>query len=226
MDSFLMIGQSNMAGRGRPNEVLPIENSKLFVLRNGRWQPMFVPINCDRPFSGISLAESFADMYAKHYDENVGLIPCAEGNTSIDEWMPGEILYDHAVLQAKLAMRTSKIVGILWHQGEADCSEGHYAVYAEKLKILIDALRRDLNLQNVPFIIGELGYFLNENKNNELKNYIYINKALQEVADNDSKVGLVSAEGLTANTDMLHFNATSLREFGIRYYNVFQSVDK
>ncbi|MBQ2401175.1 MAG: hypothetical protein II311_04070, partial [Lachnospiraceae bacterium] len=36
--------------------------------------------------------------------------------------MPGELLYDHAVMQSKLAQRTSEIAGILWHQGESDCN--------------------------------------------------------------------------------------------------------
>ena len=40
--SVLMIGQSNMAGRGFQNEVEPIDNKRLMVLKNGRWQPMFL----------------------------------------------------------------------------------------------------------------------------------------------------------------------------------------
>ena len=59
--AFLMVGQSNMAGRGIASEVEPIQNRHIKVLRNGRWLPMYVPVNNDRSFSGISLAESFAD---------------------------------------------------------------------------------------------------------------------------------------------------------------------
>ena len=40
MHSILIIGQSNMAGRGFPGEVKPIDNTDLFVLRNGRWWRM------------------------------------------------------------------------------------------------------------------------------------------------------------------------------------------
>ena len=38
--SFLMIGQSNMAGRGISSEVPPIENGCCYVLRNGIFRPM------------------------------------------------------------------------------------------------------------------------------------------------------------------------------------------
>ena len=45
--SFLMIGQSNMAGRGAFGDVPPIDNPSLKVLRNGRWQPFFTPVKPD-----------------------------------------------------------------------------------------------------------------------------------------------------------------------------------
>ena len=40
MKSVLMIGQSNMAGRGFLNEVPMICNERIQMLRNGRWQMM------------------------------------------------------------------------------------------------------------------------------------------------------------------------------------------
>ena len=55
--AFLLVGQSNMAGRGFPHEVDPIENKDIRILRNGRWWPMYVPVNPDRVTAGINLAE-------------------------------------------------------------------------------------------------------------------------------------------------------------------------
>ena len=52
MHSILIIGQSNMAGRGFINEVEPIKNDKLYVLRNGRWRSMYTPVNPDRETAG------------------------------------------------------------------------------------------------------------------------------------------------------------------------------
>lgn len=37
VQSILMIGQSNMAGRGAIKDVEPIKNGKCFMLRMGRW---------------------------------------------------------------------------------------------------------------------------------------------------------------------------------------------
>lgn len=224
--SFLMIGQSNMAGRGFPEEVAPIENSRLKVLRNGRWQNLYVPVNCDRSFSGISLAESFADAYAKEKNTDVGLIPCADGGTTLEQWKRGSLLYDHAVCQAKLAQRTSTIAGILWHQGESDCAEGRYPLYKERFTNIMSSLRKDLNLHDVPFLAGGLGDFLKDCKlDNSLKNYVLINQTLKKIAEENPMVGFVSAEGLEANPDNLHFCAKALREFGLRYFGEFKKLE-
>jgi len=66
MHSFLLMGQSNMAGRGFLDEAHEIDSSRIYTLRNGRWEKMFRPINPDRSFSGVSLGESFAESYAKN----------------------------------------------------------------------------------------------------------------------------------------------------------------
>ena len=124
--SFLLIGQSNMAGRGDIGDVEPIANPALRVLRNGRWQRLFVPVNPDRPFSGINLAESFADAYQREHGVEVGLIPCADGGARIVQWREGGLLFDHAEMQARLAERTSTIAGVLWHQGESECRDMDY----------------------------------------------------------------------------------------------------
>ena len=115
---------------------------------------MFRPINPDRSSSGVSLAESFAEAYSKKHDVDVGLICCADGGTKLAQWMPGELLFDHAVFQAKLAQRTSEIVGVLWHQGEGDCTEELCSTYQQRLEVMIRALRKELNLQKVPVILG------------------------------------------------------------------------
>lgn len=224
--SILIIGQSNMAGRGFASEVPNIINDKLLVLRNGRWRPMYIPVNPDRVTSGINLVESFADMYANDHNVEVGIIPCADGGTSLDQWQVGGLLFDHACYMAELASRTSTIAAVLWHQGESDCSPDRYPVYEEKLEIIIDAFRKRLDLHDVPFLLGGLGdYLKNFYVENISKNYIYVNDALKNLAAKKSMTGFVSAEGLGANPDNLHFSAAALREFGIRYYSEFKKLE-
>ena len=224
--SFLLIGQSNMAGRGFIEEAEKIDTSRIKIIRNGRWQEMFRPINPDRSFSGVNLAESFAECYSKKHDVDVGLICCADGGTSLNQWMPGEILFENAVNNAKLAKRTSVIAGILWHQGESDCAEELYTTYEDRFKIFADALRKEADLHDIPLLVGGLGDFLADCALDEkLKKYTHVNNALKHIADTYPLTGFVSAEGLDANPDNLHFNSKSLYEFGIRYFNEYEKFN-
>lgn len=222
--SFLLIGQSNMAGRGDLNEAEPLTDPALKVLRNGRWRPAFRPINPDRPFSGVNLAESFAAAYARDHQVDVGLIPCADGGTTLDQWRAGGLLFDHAVMQARLAQRTSTIAGVLWHQGESDCPAPLYLCYEEKLTAILRAFREALDLHDVPFLLGGLGDFLPEN-DPVYRTYPQINAALEHIAATTPRTGFVSAKGLTSKPDHLHFNTASLHQFGLRYYEQFRTLE-
>lgn len=229
-ESFLMIGQSNMAGRGCLEDVYPIKNPLCFILRNGRWQPMTEPINPDRSIfsgrfrSGVSLAASFADENAKKYNIATGLIPCADGGTSMSQWMPGELLFDHAVAMTKLAMRTSTLKAILWHQGESDCDcDENVICYEEKFLTMIKELKRQLGTPDVPVIIGELSHcYGTEYKCSERGGWL--NEIFKKICRENEGFVLVSAEGLTMKDDELHFNSESLREFGKRYFAAYDSI--
>ena len=224
--SFLMIGQSNMAGRGDFGEVECIVNPDCYMLRMGRWQKMSEPINPDRAIfegefhSGINLCASFADRYAKHFNKKIGLIPCADGGTAISQWQPGEVLFDHAVLMTKLAMRSSNFGGILWHQGESDCKELKISRYKERAIRMITEIRKELNAENLPFIFGELSEDISQrwNLGDYPKQMNYIFREIQKEIPN---CRLVSSKGLALKPDGLHFNSSSLREFGNRYFDAY-----
>lgn len=228
--SFLLIGQSNMAGRGDFGEVPRIENANCYMLRMGRWQPMSEPINPDRAIlegefhSGICLAASFADELAKYSREKIGLIPCADGGTKIEQWMPGEVLFDHAVMMAKLAMRTSTLAGILWHQGESNCSsEENVRAHKEKFVKMITNIRRELGAEDTPLIIGELSENIAERWGIGDRPKA-MNRNYREIANELPNTAIVSASGLALKEDGIHFNSTSLREFGKRYFEVYKTL--
>ena len=227
--SILIIGQSNMAGRGFIADAEPLDtlDGRLRVMRNGRWELMYRPVNPDRPTAGICLAESFAKAYAQdHPDTQVGIIPCADGGTSLNQWAEGGLLFDNAIYHAKLAMRTSHLVGILWHQGEADCGYQLYPLYLEKITKIMCQLRKELGDERLPIVVGGLGEFLiHYPRAPHFENYIHINNTLKEFASTFPHTAFASAEGLKDNGDSLHFNDKSLLEFGLRYYDAFKTVE-
>lgn len=222
LSSFLLIGQSNMSGRGILNADNRIFDARILRLVNGRWQTMWEPLSADRVFAGASLAPAFALEYLKQTGEQVGLIPASDGGSSIDEWQPGEALYDHAVSEARLAMRISDIKAVLWHQGEADCNPARAAAYAPKFLHMFRTLKKDLQLPDIRIYVGGLGDYLPKCEfDPNLAHYDGINTVLRTLAAENDDIRYVSAEGLTSNDDHLHFNTESLREFGKRYFAAF-----
>lgn len=224
--SVLMIGQSNMAGRGDLGQVKPIHNPLCYMLRMGRWQPMCEPVNPDRAIfegifrSGVSLAASFADEYARKFQTPVGLIPCADGGTTLSQWMPGQILYDHAVAMTKLALRTSELKAILWHQGESDClSDDTVRSYEANFLQMITQLRKDLGAECVPLILGQLPQKLGPStKWNTQGREQELNRILDGIPGKLPLCAIASSRDLTMKPDGLHFDSPACREFGKRYF--------
>ena len=151
-----------MAGRGFLEEAPELDSSRIYILRNGRWQKMFRPITPDRSFAGVSLAEKL------------------------------------------------------------------YPLYEQKFQKIMTAFKKELNLYNVPFLLGGLGDYLKDRTCNPemAKNYVHVNEALKQIATNNEMTGFVSAEGLMGNPDNLHFNSVSLYEFGERYFDEYEELSE
>ncbi len=228
--SFLLVGQSNMAGRGDLTPENAITAPDCFMLRMGRWQPMSEPINVDRPVaegacprSGANLAASFAARLQQQIGAPVGLIPCADGGTRISQWQPGEVLFDHAVFQAKLAVRTSALTAILWHQGESDClAPEQLEAYPEQFRRTMEGFRAQLG--DLPIVVGELGYPENGFHGTPAPLLKEFNRRLPQWAAQLPRCAVVSAQGLAARPDGLHFTTESLRTLGLRYLEAYKSL--
>ena len=79
MKLFLLVGQSNMAGRGTVSEedAKPIARC-LKLNRDGKWAEASTPLHFNRATSGYGIANTFVLRYlVEHPADTVGLIPCA-----------------------------------------------------------------------------------------------------------------------------------------------------
>ncbi|WP_334159842.1 sialate O-acetylesterase, partial [Muricomes intestini] len=173
------------------------------------------------------LAASFAEAWCKdNEEEKIGLIPCAEGGSSIDEWSVDGTLFRHAINEAKFAMEDSELAGILWHQGESDSQDGKYKEYYEKIQRIFNELRRKLSVPDIPFIIGGLGDYLGKAAFGAgCVEHQLINQEIQKYARGKDNYYYVTAKGLTSNPDGIHINAMSQRIFGIRYYEAYHKKE-
>lgn len=222
---YLLVGQSNMAGRGKVDSASKIVDSAILALdSNGMWTYATDPIHFDKRSAGVGPGISFA--HATLEKENnpnirIGLIPCAVGGTSINWWFAGKqdpvtkaFPYDDAIRRAKVAMKSGVLKGIIWHQGEADNSEVRAAEHSEKLARLVQNFRNDLS-GFYPFVVGEIGHF---------KPALPINDVLNNTPNFIPYSAVVSAEGLKDGGDKTHFNTSSARLLGQRYADAMRKL--
>jgi hypothetical protein len=222
---FLLIGQSNMAGRGvvEAQDREPIRN--VYALgQDLTWRAALDPLHFDKPdIVGVGIGRSFAKRVAEQRPGvSIGLIPCAFGGTSLNEWSPGGKLFQDAVRRTKAAMKAGKLHGILWHQGEADSADTKLAsTYRERFSKMIAALRSELDAAAVPVIVGGLGEFLPDRKGNPQPFSKVVNEQLAGVPEVARRSAFVSSSGLKHKGDEVHFDSASLREFGRRYADAY-----
>jgi len=219
-DIFLLIGQSNMAGRGAIEEEDKIPHPRIFVLNEQKtWVPAVDPLHFDKPaMVGVGLGSAFARAIADAEPSAlIGLVPAAFGGTSLDQWAPGGQLYTNAVDRARLALATgARLRAVLWHQGESDSTTEKAATYAARFDRMITRLRADLGSPDVPVLVGELLYRRTASA--------VMNPVLRNLPNTITRCLCVSANGLSDKGDQTHFDSASLRELGRRYARAFLSM--
>lgn len=225
---YLLIGQSNMAGRGALDGAAKNPHPRVLKFtKENVWAPAVEPLHFDKPIAGVGLGSSFARIMAEaNPDATIGLIPCAVGGTPLSRWVKGGDLYEQAVARAKLALKDGELKGILWHQGESDSGNERLALsYAERLAGMVKALRVELGAGDVPFVAGQLGGFLKRaDKEGKPSFWPEVNGQLAAAVKTVPRAALVESAGLQHKGDGVHFDTASLREFGQRYAAAMQRL--
>ena len=222
---YLLIGQSNMAGRVPVERRDRVPDPRVLMLDDqDRWVPAIDPVHTDKSIAGVGLCRPFARALTEEDQSiTIGLIPCAVGGSELRQWEQGEALYESAVSRAKQTLTHGTLRGILWHQGENDALKLVSAqTYEQRLIEMIEDMRSDLGTTAVPFLIGELGDFIVRNPNCP---YAYqVNTALRNVAAAVPNTGWVDVDGLDHVGDQLHFDRRSLNELGRRYAHAMMQL--
>ena len=230
---FLLVGQSNMAGRG---EVAPQDREPhprvLMLARDGTWVPAVEPMHFDKPdIVGVGPGRAFGVAVAEaNPGITVGLIPAAVGGSPIDAWQPGAYYaptkshpWDDALRRAREASEAGTLKGILWHQGESDATAELSGAYAQKLHALVARWRAELQAPALPFIAGRLGRFEGRPWDVHREAIDAAHRALPDVVP---AAACVSADGLTHKGDGVHFDADSARTLGRRYAEAYLAVTR
>lgn len=227
-DVYLLIGQSNMAGRGTLTPSNRIASAGIVKFSaEGEWVPAEEPIHFDKSTAGAGLAASFARTMADACPgHEIALVPCAVGGTRIARWQPGADLYTQAVARVRWALASGgTLKGILWHQGESDAKkQADVDAYEGRLRTLVVAIRRDVDAADVPFVAGELADARCARR--EDLQWDAISSITRRVLAEYTRCGCVSSRGLRLKDDKLHFDTESLRILGRRYAEKFLELEK
>ena len=240
-DVYLLIGQSNMAGRGvfEPADTLaPLEG--VFLLDDkGEAVPAVEPLNRYSTIrkaigmQGMSLAHGFAEQAHARTGRHVLLVVNARGGTTLSQWLPGAPLgrfsnsdgddpdrrgrqmpsfYDEAVRRTQQAMKYGELKAILWHQGESDSDSVRVSTYLPRLAGFVQSLRTDLGVgEAVPFVAGQI--------QPRHENAGLFNPVVARIGEAVPNSFCVSSEGLATLPDNLHFTREAQLELGRRYAN-------
>ncbi|MCB1229875.1 MAG: sialate O-acetylesterase [Verrucomicrobiae bacterium] len=228
---FLLIGQSNMAGRAaiEAEDQGEIEGVELWNIGEGKWELAQAPFNRYSPhrkdikMQRLNCGPSFAKAWRDaHPGVKVGIVCSVRGGTSIEQWEKGRQepwpLYDTALAATQTALAAdsdSKLIGILWHQGESN--SGASDAYPAKLKELIANWRTDFKNPELPFVFGQIGQWNPK--------YAAFNEMIVKQPTAIPHTACAMTDDLTA-IDEAHFDSRSQRELGKRYARAMLELTK
>ena len=89
-----------------------------------------------------------------------GLIACAHGGASMEQWSPagkssgGGSLY--GAMLRRFCKNGSKVKGMIWYQGCSEAVSDSSEVYSRRMKAFIKAVRRDFNSPMLPIVMVQI----------------------------------------------------------------------
>lgn len=230
---FIMAGQSNMAGRGFVEPRDTLSNKRILTIdQSGRWiyakeplhfyEPKMAGLDC-----GMAFSQSLIDSLPAGI--SVGIIPCAVGGSSIEQWLGDEThrgvkLLSNFEAKVKLIKSSGTIKGIIWHQGESNAKPDLIPLYAGKLDSLTKTFRKIVENDKLPIIIGQLGSYAEPiEKKNRWKS---INTIIQGFAEKNPNTFVVYTQDLKQKGDTVHFDSESQRKMGERFAQKYLEVSR
>jgi hypothetical protein len=229
---FVLAGQSNMVGVNAPPSPQTTSATIFDFDNNYRWRTGSEPIDNSAvatdpqaadTFSGYGPGMAFALRLQalRGTDYAIGLIPCAKGGTSLQEWIPSDSensLYGICDKRIHAALTMGTLDGIFFYQGENDAIAGqaHPFDWDTAFGSIVDSWRADYG--DIPIIFVQIG-------NLPTNDFVYWRnvQASQARVDIDGVV-MVSAVGLPQNADGIHLTVSGEQSLGTSAGNAIEPL--
>lgn len=178
-DVWVLGGQSNMQGCGLLKDKIKAHPRVRAFYMNDRWAPACDPIHdmwdcvdqvhidyCGgvRPpkstVIGVGPGVAFGQRMLELTGIPQGLLACAHGGTSMEQWDPKlkklgtKSLY--GATERRFKKNGSRVAGLVWYQGCSDANGVAAPLYTKRMKALIAAMRKDFSNAAMPAAIVQI----------------------------------------------------------------------
>lgn len=191
-DLWILAGQSNMQGVAKPKEKYPLSKYVNVLSLVENWEPAAIPLHSMKNsklqtfvdlyrkyitdeeaksiltiaqinnYWGVCAGRFFADELYEKTSVPIGLIPCAWGGTTLEQWNP-ENYYKgkpslYGIMMQKVKKAGGRVKGMLWYQGESDALVADDKIpssYKKRFKNFVSAVHKDIG--EIPVITVQIG---------------------------------------------------------------------
>jgi hypothetical protein len=228
---FLLMGQSNMSGRGVLAEVpggALDPDARIYMFGNdgavaGAREPVDSALNQKDGVSadlaaGVGPGLAFAKQLVRiDPDRRIILVPCAKGGSAIRAWQRNQAassLYGSCLNRARHVAGSGHVAGVLWYQGESDAESPELVRrWPVAFKRLVQDLRRDLRTPRLPVAMVAIGDRPTEGVyGKRFPEWRAMQRAQTKIEGRC--IARVTAAGLPRNIDGLHLSTAAQIELG------------
>jgi hypothetical protein len=178
-DVWVLGGQSNMQGCGLLKDKLKANPMVRAFYMNDSWAPACDPIHdmwdcvdqvhidyCGgvRPpkstVIGVGPGVSFGQRLFALTGIPQGMLACAHGGTSMEQWDPKlkklgtKSLY--GATMRRFRKNGARVAGLVWYQGCSDATKAAAPHYTKRMKAMIAAMRRDFRNPSMPAAVVQI----------------------------------------------------------------------
>lgn len=246
-DVWIVAGQSNMEGYGEIKwKEKPHKDVRAFIMSDN-WAVAQDPIHelsltvdevhvnlngnirpSPKTFCGTGPGVAFGQALNKLTGVPIGLIPCAHGGTSMDQWSP-ELKKEgtkslYGATYRRVTKNGGRVAGVIWYQGENDANPEPCKTYRKKMVDLVKGFRKDFGDPKLPFIGAQLSKLVIDGKNDGQ----WWNKIQDEqriVAETVPNVAFLPTHDLALD-DLVHIGRDAHKILGQRMAQAALTIQK